>query len=154
MWSILPPIFYVSPIFAYLKRVLPSLEGVDVIIGMDILSQLGVKIDAKLGFASPCCTGEEDARPAMSALILDKTVRLPAGKSRIFFVNTPDFEGLTLFEPSIKLPEGVQGVPSLGRGPRMAIQLDNRAEEEIVLSPEWTIGQLSQVQLVAKPPLE
>ena len=65
-------------------------------------------------------------------------------------MNTPDSEGLTLFEPSIKLPEGVQGAPSLGRGPRMAIQLDNRTEEEIVLNPEWTIGQLFQVQLVAK----
>ena len=54
----------------------------------------------------------------------------------------------------MKLPEGVQGVPSLGHGPNVAVQLDNRSGEEVVLSPEWTIGQVSQVQLVAKPPPE
>ena len=134
--------------------VLPSLEDVDIIIGMDILSQLGVRIDTKLGSANPCYSGEDDSRPAMAALILDRTVRLPVGKSRIFFVNAPRLEGLTLFEPSIKLPDGVQGIPSLGKGPWVAIQLDNLTEEEVVLNPEWTIGQLFPVQLVVKPPLE
>ena len=129
--------------------VLPALDDVDVIIGMDILSQLEVRIDTKVGIATP---RREISTPI--ALVLDRTVRLPAGKSKIFFLNTPGIEELTLFEPSLKLPKGVQSVPSLSEGPRIAIQLDNRSEEEIMLNPEWTIGQLSQVHLVDKSPSE
>ena len=69
-------------------------------------------------------------------------------------MRTDQQEGLTLFEPSVLLPEGIQGVPSLSKGPRLAVQLDNHTDKEVVLTPEWTIGQVYPVQLVVKPPPE
>ena len=59
--------------------------------------------------------------------------------------------GLTLFESGANLPKGLLGVPALGKGSRLAIQLDNLSERDIMLNPKWDIGQLYSVQ-IADPP--
>ena len=83
-------------------------------------------------------------------MILDENVKIPTGKSRVFLVNNT-LPGLTLFEPGANLPEGLLGVPALGKGSRLAIQLDNLSERDIMLNPKWDIGQLYSVQ-IADPP--
>ena len=89
---------------------LSTLEGVDVILGMDIISRLDVQISER----------SRDARPRPGSvpcevLTLGKKVIIPAGKSRVFFLaNTVD--SLTLFEPSDRLPEGLLGLPTLSEG--------------------------------------
>ena len=83
-------------------------------------------------------------------MILDENVKIPAGKFRLFLVNNT-LPGLTLFEPGANLPEGLLGVPALGKGSRLAIQLDNLSERDIMLNPKWDIGQLYSVQ-IADPP--
>ena len=60
--------------------VLTTLTDVDVILGMDSLSQFGVKIDSKEKTASP-------AREHCTSLILEENIKIPAGKSRVFLVN-------------------------------------------------------------------
>ena len=95
--------------------VLTTLTDVDVILGMDVLSQFDVKIASRKQVASP-------ARELCTSLILDENVKIPAGKSRVFLVNNTLPE-LTLFEPGANLPEGLLGVPALGKGSRLAIQL-------------------------------
>ena len=92
--------------------VLTTLTDVDVILGMDVLSQFGVKIDSK-----------------------EKT----AGKSSVFLVNNT-LPGLTLFENGGNLPEGLLGVSALGKCSRLVIQLDNLSERDIMLNPKWDIG--------------
>ena len=79
--------------------VLTTLTDVDVILGMDVLSQFDVKIDSRNQVASP-------ARELCTSLILDENVKIPAGKSRVFLVNNT-LPGLTLFEPGANLPEGL-----------------------------------------------
>ena len=123
--------------------VLTTLTDVDVILGMDVLSQFDVKIDSRNQMASP-------ARELCTSLILDENVKIPAGKSRVFLVNNT-LPGLTLFEPGANLPEGLLGVPALGKGSRLAIQLDNLSEKDVILNPKWDIGQLYPVQ-IADPP--
>ena len=59
--------------------------------------------------------------------------------------------GLTLYESGTNLPEGLLGVPALGKGSRLAIQLDNLSERDIMLNPKWDIGQLYSVQLTNPP---
>ena len=123
--------------------VLTTLTDVDVILGMDILSQFGIKANCREQTASPtqeCCT----------SLILEENVIIPTGKSRIFLVRNI-LTGLTLFEPGINLPEGLLGVPALGQGSKLAIQMDNLSEKDIVLNPKWDIGQLYTVQLTDPP---
>ena len=43
------------------------------------------------------------------------------------------------------------GVPALGKGSRLAIQLDNLSERNIMLNPKWDISQLYSVQLTSPP---
>ena len=59
--------------------------------------------------------------------------------------------GLTLFEPGANLPEGLLGVPTLGKGSRVAIQLDNLSGGDVMLNSKWDIGRLYPVQ-IADPP--
>ena len=59
--------------------------------------------------------------------------------------------GLTLFEPGANLPDRLLGVPALDKGFRLAIQLDNLSERDIMLNPKWDIGQLYSVQLTNPP---
>ena len=123
--------------------VLTTLTDVDVILGMDVLSQFDVKINSRNQVASP-------ARELCTSLILEVNVKIPAGKSRVFLVNNT-LLGLTLFEPGANLPEGLLGVPALGKGSRLAIQLDNLSERDTILNPKWDISQLYPVQ-IADPP--
>ena len=123
--------------------VLTTLTDVDVILGMDVLSQFGIKIDCKKQTASP-------AREYCTSLILEENIKIPAGKSRVFLVSNT-LPGLTLFEPGANLPEGLLGVPALGQGSKLAIQLDNLSERDIMLNPKWDIGQLYSVQLTNPP---
>ena len=57
-----------------------------------------------------------------------------------------------LFEPSDKLPEGLLGLPTLGEGSRVAVQLDNLTEVDITRIPEWEVGLISSVNLAKSPP--
>ena len=43
------------------------------------------------------------------------------------------------------------GVPALGQGSKLVIQLDNLSEKDIMLNPKWDIGQLYAVQLTNPP---
>ena len=122
---------------------LTTLTDVDVILGMDVLSQFGVMINSKKKTSSP-------AREYCTSLILEENIKIPAGKSRVFLVKNT-LLGLTLYEPGTNLPEELLGVPALGKGSRLAIQLDNLLERDIMLNPKWDIGQLYSVQLT-KPP--
>ena len=124
--------------------VLTTLTDVDVILGMDVLSQFDVKIDSRNQVASP-------ERELCTSLILDENVKIPAGKSRVFLVSNT-LPGLTVFEPGANLPEGLLGVPALGKGSRLAIQLDNLSGKDVILNSKWDIGQLYPVQ-IADPPL-
>ena len=123
--------------------VLTTLTDIDVILGMDVLSQFDVKIDSRNQVASP-------ERELCTSLILDENVKVPAGKSRVFLVNNA-LRGLTLFEPGANLPEGLLGVLTLGKGSRLAIQLDNLSGRDVMLNSKWDIGQLYPVQIPDPP---
>ena len=125
--------------------VLTTLEDVDVILGMDIISRLDVQISGRSKDATP--------RPesvTSEVLKVSQKVVIPAGKSRVFFLaNT--VAALTLFEPSDRLPEGLLGLPTLSEGSRVAVQLDNLTEGDITLIPEWEVGTISSVYLAQSP---
>ena len=108
--------------------VLTTLEGVDVILGMDVLSRFHVQIDTKSQIARPGIRQE-----VCAALVLKENYKIPAGKSRVFFLKNT-LQGLTLFEPSDNLPEGLLGVPTLSKGRRVAVQLDNLSEKDVLLN--------------------
>ena len=121
--------------------VLTTLEDVDVILGMDIISRLDVQISGRAKDAIP--------RPEnipYEVLRLNHKVVIPAGKSRVFFVANTVAE-LTLFEPSDRLPEGLFGLSTLSEGSRVAVQLDNLTEGDITLIPEWEVETISSVHL-------
>ena len=125
--------------------VLTTLEDVDVILGMDVISRLDVQISGKA----------KDAKPRLESisyevLRLDQKVVIPAGKSQGFFLANTIAE-LTLFEPSDRLPEGLLGLPTLSEGSRVAVQLDNLTEGDITLIPEWEVGTISSVHLTQSP---
>ena len=123
--------------------VLTTLTDVDVILGMDVLSQFGIKVNCKEQTASP-------TQEYCTSLILEENIKIPAGKSRVFLVSNT-LTGLTLFEPVANLPEGLLGVPALGQGSKLAIQPDNLSEKDIMPNPKWDIGQLYAVQLTNPP---
>ena len=104
--------------------VLTTLTDVDVILGMDVLSQFGIRIDCNKQTASP-------AQEYCTLLILEENIKIPAGKSRVFLASNI-LPGLTLFEPGANLPEGLLGVPALGQGSKLAIQLDDLSERDII----------------------
>ena len=125
--------------------VLSTLDDVDVILGMDIISRLDVQISGRA----------KDAKPRLESvpcevLRLGQKVVIPAGKSRVFFLANTVAE-LTLFEPSDCLPEGLLGLPTLSEGSRVAVQLDNLTEGDITLIPEWEVGTISSVHLTQSP---
>ena len=125
--------------------VLPTLEDVDVILGMDVISRLDVQISGRSKAAVPRPEGATS-----ETIQVGQKMVIPAGKSRVFFVaNT--MASLTLFEPSDRLPEGLLGLPTLSKGARVAIQLDNLTEEDIALTPEWEVGTISSVHLAQAP---
>ena len=125
--------------------VLPTLEDVDVILGMDVISRLDVQISGRSKAAVPRPEGVTS-----ETLQVGQKMVIPAGKSRVFFVaNT--IASLTLFEPSDRLPEGLLGLPTLSKGERVAVQLDNLTEKDIALTPEWEIGTISSVHLAQAP---
>ena len=138
--------------------ILTTLQEVDVILGMDVLMRFGVEIEASEGRAWPGLPKRSKQIPRSSlespsdkAMVLGVNVKIPAGKSRVFFMDN-ELEGLVLFEPGLELPEGLQGIPSLGTGKKIAVQLDNHSEKDIVLNPQWTLGRAYAVQLVVKEP--
>ena len=128
--------------------VLPKLQNYKVILGMDVLRKFEVRIHASKGIALP-----EPEPEVESDLVLDRNVRIPAQKSKIFLLRN-ELPGLTLFEPGDGLPEGVQGVPTLSKGAQMAVQLNNHTDQDVLLNSQWKIGEVSSVQLVVKLPVE
>ena len=125
--------------------VLTTLEDVDIILGIDIISRLDVQISGR----------SKDARPRPESvpcevLRLGRKMVIPAGKSRVFF-RTNNVTTLTLFEPSDLLPEGLLGLPTLSKGSRVAVQLDNLTEGDITLNPEWEVGTITSVHLAQSP---
>ena len=110
--------------------VIPTLEELDVILGMDILQQLGVKIDTRAGTEEPTL---------VAPLICPQASwRALARKSLVFKVQNPfqEPERNVLFEPSEKLPLAIRGTTSLGRGNKIYIRLENTSEDDQVLNPE------------------
>ena len=95
--------------------VLTTLEDVDVILGMDVLSRLDIQISAKDKKAGP-----HKERDTCATLRLDNKVKISAGKSRVFFLKNC-LGALTLFEPSDSLPEELLGIPTLSHGSKVAI---------------------------------
>ena len=126
--------------------VLSTLEDVDVILGMDIISRLDVQISGRAREAIP-----RPEHMTSEILKLNQKVVIPAGKSRVFFVTNPG-TSLTLFEPSDKLPGGMLGLPTLSEGSGVAVQLDNLTEGDITLIPEWEVGLISSVNLAKSSP--
>ena len=61
--------------------VLTTLEDVDVILGMYVLSRLDIQIGSRNKKANP-----RKERETCATLRLDKKVQIPAGKSRVFFL--------------------------------------------------------------------
>ena len=125
--------------------VLTTLEDVDVILGMGIISRLDVQISGR----------SKDAKPRPESVLskvlrLGKKVVILAGKVRVFFL-TNSVAALTLFEPIDRLPEGLLGLPTLSEGSRVAIQLDNLTEGDITLIPESEVGTISSVHLAQSP---
>ena len=114
--------------------VIPTLEELDIVLGMDVLQQLGVKIDTRAGSAEPTLVASL-IRPQVSW-------RVPARKSVVFEAQNPfqESERNVLFEPNEKLPLAIRGATSLGRGNTIYIQLENTSEDDQVLNPEWEIG--------------
>ena len=112
---------------------------------MDVLSQFWVQIDAKNKNAKPGVRQEMCA-----ALVLGENYKIPAGKSRVFFLKNT-LPGLTLFEPSDQLPEGLLGIPTLSQGEKVAIQLDNLSEKDVLLNSNWDIGKLYTVEVTKAP---
>ena len=125
--------------------VLPTLEDVDVILGMDVISRLDVQISGRSKAAVPRPEGTTS-----ETIQVGQKMVIPAGKSRVFFVANK-MASLTLFEPSDRLPEGLLGLPTLSKGERVAIQLDNLTEVDIALTPEWEVGTISSVHLAQAP---
>ena len=125
--------------------VLPTLEDVDVILGMDVISRLDVQISGRSKAAVPRPEGTTS-----ETIQVGQKMVIPAGKSRVFFVANK-MASLTLFEPSDRLPEGLLGLPTLSKGARIAIQLDNLTEDDIALTPEWEVGTISSVHLAQAP---
>ena len=125
--------------------VLSTLEDVDVILGMDIISRLDVQISGRAKDATP----RPESVPC-EVLRLSQKVAIPAGKSRVLFVANTVAE-LTLFEPSNRLPEGLLGLPTLSEGSKVAVQLDNLTEGDITLIAEWEVGTISSVHLTQSP---
>ena len=114
--------------------VIPMMEEVDIILGMDVLQQLGVKIDTRAGTAEPTLVASL-IRPQLSW-------RVPA-REYVDFAVANSFqgkEGDVLFEPSEKLPLVTQGTTSLGKGNKMYIRLENTSEDDQVLNQDWEIG--------------
>ena len=67
---------------------------------------------------------------------------------RFFFsLDNPIPGNSILFEPSLKLPECIRGVPTLSSGKVMRIRLDNSSEEDQLIDPGWEIGTAQQVQI-------
>ena len=125
--------------------VLSTLEDVDVILGMDIISRLDVQISGRSKDAVP-----PPESVTSEVIRVSQKVVIPAGKSHVFFL-TNTVATLTLFEPSDRLPEGLLGLPTLSEGSRVAVQLDNLTEGDITLIPEWEVGTISSVYLAQSP---
>ena len=106
--------------------VVPTLIKPDMILGMDLLQQLGVKIDTKAGVAEPIVL--------VSCIQPLETWRIPARKSMV------------LFEPSDKLPSALRGTTSLGRGEKIHVRFENVSEEEQILNLDWEIGTMEVVR--------
>ena len=127
------------------KMVLSTLEDVDIISGMDIISRLDVQIIGRAKDANP----RPESVPC-EVLRLGQKVVIPAEKSCVFFQANTVAE-LTLFEPSDRLPEGLLGLPTLSEGSRVAVQFDNLTKGDITLIPKWEVGTISSVHLTQSP---
>ena len=120
--------------------VIPMLEEVDIILGLDALQQLGVTTDTRAGTAEPTLIA--------SLICPQSSWRVPARKSVVFTVTNPFLgkDGNVLFEPSKRLPPVIWGTTSLGKGYKIYIQLENTCEEDQVLSLDWEIGTAEMVE--------
>ena len=97
---------------------------------MDLLQQLGVKIDTKAGVAEPTVLA--------SCVQSLETWQILARKSVVFPIRNP-FPGEkqnVLFEPSDKLPSALRGTTSLGMGKKIYVRIENVSEGEQILNPD------------------
>ena len=98
--------------------VILTLEEVDTILGMDVLQQLGVKIDTRAGTAEPTLVA--------SLIFPQSSWRVPARKSVVFVVTDPfpGKEGNVLFGRREKLPPVIRVTTSLGKETKIYIRLE------------------------------
>ena len=119
--------------------VVPTLAEQEVILGMDVMRQLGVHINTKLGIAEPTL---------LPTYVKPKeTWRVPANSAVYFTLHNPIPEGLVMYEPSEKLPDGLRGRAALYEGEEIRIWMENTGEEDRMIDPEWEIGTIEEVQL-------
>ena len=122
--------------------VVPMLIEPDVILGMDLLQQLGVRIDTQAVVAEPTVL--------VSCVRPLETWHIPATarKSVFFFtLKIPLKKKLNvLFEPSEKLPAAIRETTSLGSGEKIYVCIENVSEEEQILNPDWEIGTMEVVE--------
>ena len=119
--------------------VIPTLEDPEVILGMDVMTQLGVQIDVRSREAVPTILPNY-VRPM-------ETWKIPPKKSVIFSLPNPvEHKRKILFEPSEQLPVDIRGTPTLMQGKQLHIRLENFGEEVRIINPEWVIGTLEVVE--------
>ena len=119
--------------------VIPTLVEQDVILGMDILRQLGVHIDTQKGTAEPTII-PTFIRPK-------ETWRVPAASTIYFYVRNPIPQEIVLYEPSTKLPEGIRSQAAVYEGEELRIRLENTGEEERLIDSGWEVGTIEIVQI-------
>ena len=119
--------------------VVPTLAEQKVILGMDVLRQLGVQIDTQAGTAEPTI---------MPTYVRPKeTWRIPANSAAYFCLSNPVPEGTVMYEPSEKLPEGLRGRAAIYEGNELRIRIENTGEEDRLIDSGWEIGTVEEVQL-------
>ena len=119
--------------------VVPTLAKQEVILGLDVMRQLGVHIDTKLGTAEPTLVPTY-VKPK-------ETWRVPAKSAIYFYMENPIKEGTVLYEPSEKLPSDLRGRAAIYEGQELQIWIENTGEEDRLIDSGWEIGTVEIVQL-------
>ena len=123
--------------------VVPTLVAHDVILGMDVMSVLGVHIDTK----------QRRARPTIlpTSVRVEQTRKIPERTSVMLAIRNPfPSNANVIYEPSEKLPPALRSVCSLNQGEEIKVRIENTGEETIILDPVWEIGTVEAVEIPEK----
>ena len=126
--------------------VVPSLHDQEVILGLDVMGQLGVHID----------TQKKTAEPTILPTYLRprETWRVPGRTAVYFYVQNPlgEEEEDVLFEPSDQLPFCLRSFATINKGNKIKIRLENTGEEEQVVDSGWKVGTIQKVEVEDRQP--